>query len=163
MKYVYIDQPKSLKGSKAFSHYRKCFRTKAGFRKRLKCQYESQYNKIVDVLWKVIAKRLLTNTSGVYLDGIGYLANWMTPTKPKMSINIDGVEEEFYNHQTGGHFYATGLFFTNKSNPLLGWDLERTLALGFKREKWRLLKKGNLYKLNYKEMKKLFFNEKYEY
>lgn len=168
--HVYIDNPASILDEKAFRLYKE--RSKGvTIKKRSMCQSRVEYSEVVKTIWDVVCTRLLNNTAGVYLDGIGYLAHWMTPHRVRMAGFTTRTEgssrsievEEHLNHQTNGRFYFTGLFHVKQRSLFRGWDLERGIHTDFSRARWKKLKTGHVYKLNYIELKKLFYREKYDY
>lgn len=118
------------------------------------------YNNIINGVLKKARKGSVEMQGGVVIDGLGYLANWVSPNKSPYTVF--NTQELDWRLGDNDWFYTQSLF-TNifDSSRLDGWSMEgATFASVEMKERVR---KGYKYKLYFKLMLSLYRNNKISY
>lgn len=113
--------------------------------------------RVNQLILKEVADKLLSNTSGVVLDGFGYFVMWKTPEKMRIRNLSEGSSGEFYfNPHSKGFLYLPTLFTDVYSGtPLKGWSLDGGFNASLKKKISTKIKNGFKYTLLYSLVKSL--------
>lgn len=106
----------------------------------------AEYKQVVKLIYKKVGEHLLENTSGVYMDMLGYFCIMMNP-KRKMA---PGIKKLYPN--TVNRIYTPILFTdSTKGYSLTGWSMDRAFnTRNIKRKlKDNLTQKNYHYKFNH--------------
>lgn len=127
---------------------------KAGYKNR---QFRKDKRVIVNKLFEVIEDELINRNGGVVLEGLGYMAVWVTPKKVRLKDFSTNKNNKFI-HETDGYFYNVSLFtemFRSGLN-VNWWTMDRAFFKRIKRAIFFNIAAGKKYKFYYKSVKAMY-------
>lgn len=127
---------------------------KAGYKNR---QFRKDKRVIVNKIFEVVRDELVNRNGGVVLEGLGYLAVWVTPKKVRL-LDYKTMKENKIMHETNGYFYNISLFtdiFKSGLNEVW-WTMDRAITKGIKRDVFYKIAGGKKYKLYYRAVKSMY-------
>lgn len=130
-------------GTPAYRFYRKADtnQTKQG---------EKVFRKVISEFYKEVKNSFMTSEAGVYIKGLGYFAAWMIPKKSYAKAFINGKLVKTYNDHTNHYRFIPHLFTDFEFNKNLRFfTMDKKFARDFNRSFAERLKKGQLWKLRY--------------
>lgn len=136
-----------------FSYYSK----KKSISKKNRITDIKEFNKVARTIWKVVARNLVEREAGVVLDRFGYLCHWMSPKKKVFKAPRKGKAKLMTNYHTSSHFYNTTLFSNIFDKDYFkGWSLDKAFNKNIKLGRYKKLKSGFKYRINFKLVKNLY-------
>lgn len=113
--------------------------------------------RVNQLILKEVSEKMVSNSSGVVLDGFGYFTMWRTPEKMRIRNLSEGNEGEFYfNPHSKGFLYLPTLFTDVYSGTSLkGWSLDGAFNASLKKKISTQIKNGFKYTMLYSLVKSL--------
>lgn len=127
---------------------------KAGYKNR---QFRKEKRVIVNKIFEVVRDELINRDGGVVLEGLGYLAVWVTPKKVRL-LDLRTNKPTRIIQETNGYFYNVSLFtdiFKNGLNDVW-WSMDRAITKRIKRAVFFNVAGGKKYKLYYRAVKSMY-------
>lgn len=128
--------------------------------KKHKITSRTEFNKVIQEIFKTVAEHLCYNIGGVYLKDLGYFCHWRSANRLVYKVPVKGGHRNFYNSFSDGYWYNTHWFNSEFGSKRIfeGWSMEQEFTIRVQMMRYEQLKKGMKYKNFAEELIALYKN-----